>query len=57
MKYLVVYAFEHGFGNAECEFGHNPPTISDIRDAEEKIQKLNKFTLIPKIINYMPLSN
>ena len=57
MKYLVVYAFEKGFGNVECKFGHTPPTILDIRAAEDEIQKQNQWTQTPKIINIIPLSD
>lgn len=34
MKYLVVYAHKDGFGNVDCDFIHEPPTMQDIREAE-----------------------
>lgn len=57
MKYLVVYVFEQGFGNAECKFEHNPPTILDIRKIEEEIQSANQWATTPKVINFLPLSD
>lgn len=57
MKYLIVYVHEQGFGNVDGEFGHNPPSIEDIRSAEKQIQTQLHLTQIPKIINFLPVNN
>ena len=56
MKYLVVYAHECGFGSVECDFRNDPPTLKDIRDAQEEIgKKMNMPT--PVIINWLKIAD
>ena len=57
MKYLVVYAHENGFGNVDCEFNHNPPKMCDIREVENKIQRINQFDKKPLIINFLEIDD
>lgn len=57
MKYFVAYVFERGFGNMTLELGHTPPTIEDIRDAEEQLMTYDNLEQKPIIINFIPLSD
>lgn len=56
MRHLVVYTFGMGVGNAVVDFRHFPPTIKDIRDAEQEISNINGFEKNPVIVNWMEIS-
>lgn len=56
MRYLVVYTFRMGVGNAVVNFRHSPPTIKDIRDAEKEISNIDGFEKNPVIVNWLEIS-
>lgn len=57
MKCLLVYAHSNGFGNIDCEFEKNPPTLDNIREAEKQIKRKNNFSEMPRIVNIIELSD
>lgn len=56
MKCLVIYNFGCGVGNVDVTFRNFPPTMKDIRDAEEEIKKINNFKRCPTILNWLEIS-
>lgn len=50
MKHWVLYMCENGkVGSASCRFAHFPPTISDLKDMEEKLKRelcVSKCTIV-----------
>ena len=57
MRSLVVFiADNERIIRGVYEFDHNPPTIEDIEEAEESLQKSNNLMGRPILVNWMPLS-
>ena len=57
MKCLVVYAYEFGFGNVDCEFANFPPKMDDIRQVEQEIGVKYHLGKKPVILNWMEISD